>query len=332
MLKNIGDMQNIGWEIGFGVDIIRNRNLTWDFHVDASFLKNKILKLPNDQNIPAEWLFKGRSLYENYYVDWAGVDKATGRSLYDMNPDSPDFYSYNDNNELVFDEGYYQSQLESAAAAGALVEIDGKYYTTIASYAGRKLMGTALPTVYGSFNTNLRWKGINLGLLFTYSLGGKSYDSNYAGLMSVSNVASAIHTDNLNAWNGKPAGVADHTTATREINGNQYQVPQGVASDIDANGIPQLNTTNNGYNNAGSSRFLTSNDYLCLKNINLSYDFPQKWVSAMKMQNLNLAFAVDNAFIASKRKGFNPQYSFNGDQGAYFVPMRTYSFALTVKF
>ncbi|MDE6769466.1 MAG: hypothetical protein K2J78_07065, partial [Muribaculaceae bacterium] len=64
----------------------------------------------------------------------------------------------------------------------------------------------------------------------------------------------------------------------------------------------------------------------------ISYDFPTKWVSAMKMQNLNLGFSADNLFIATKRKGFNPQYSFNGDQGAYFVPTRTFSFALTVKF
>lgn len=332
VLQNIGDMQNIGWELGFGVDIIRNENVKWTFNVDASFLKNKILKLPNDQNITAEWLFKGRSLYENYYVDWAGVDQTTGRSLYDMNPESFDFYVYDDDNNLVFDEAYYNSQLAAAANAGALVEIDGKYYSTIAAYAGRKLMGTALPTVYGSFGTNVSWKGLNLSLLFTYSLGGKSYDSNYAGLMSVSNTASAIHVDNLKAWTSMPSGLQNHTEGTVNISGTEYPVMKGVAADIDPNGVPQLNITNNSYNNAGSSRYLTSNNYLALKNINVSYDFPSNWVKTLKMQNLNLSFACDNLFIATKRKGFNPQYSFNGAQGAYFVPTRTFSFALTMKF
>lgn len=332
VLQNIGDMQNIGWELGFGVDIIRNKDLKWSFNIDASFLKNKILKLPNDQNIVSEWLFKGKSLYEMYYVDWAGVDQTTGRSLYDMNPSSPDFYVYDENNNFVFDEAYYNSQLAAAANAGALVEIDGKHYTTVSSYAGRKIMGTALPTVYGSFGTNLSWKGLNVGMLFTYSLGGKSYDSNYAGLMSVSNNASATHVDALKSWQAKPAGLADHVESTITIDGQSYPVMKGNAGDIDPNGVPQLNITNNGYNNAGSSRFLTSNNYLAFKNLNISYDFPAKWVSAMKMQNLNLGFSVDNLFIATKRKGFNPQYAFNGDQGAYFVPTRTFSFALTVKF
>ncbi len=46
-------------------------------------------------------------------------------------------------------------------------------------------VSTALPTVYGSFGTTLSWKGINFGLLFTYSLGGKTYNGNYANLMSL---------------------------------------------------------------------------------------------------------------------------------------------------
>lgn len=332
VLQNIGDMQNIGWEIGFGVDIIRNENFKWNFNIDASFLKNKILKLPKNQDIITEWLFKGKSLYEMYYVEWAGVDQTTGQSLYEMNPESPDFYKYDDDNNFIFDEAYYNSQLAAAAGRGALVEIDGKYYTTQSSYAGRKIQGTALPTVYGSFSTNLNWKGINLGMLFTYSLGGKSYDSNYAGLMGVGTNASAIHKDVLNSWTTKPAGLADHTTTDLVINGTTYQISKGNAGDIDPNGVPQVNATNSGYNNAASSRWLTSNSYLVFKNLNISYDFPSKWVTAMKMQSLNLGFSCDNLFIVSKRKGFNPQYAFNGDQGAYFVPTRTYSFALTMKF
>lgn len=332
VLQNIGDMRNTGWEIGFGVDIIRTQDLKWSFNADASFLKNKILKLPKNQNVPASWWFLGKSLYENYYVDFVGVDQTTGQALYDMNPSSPDFYSYDDDNNYVFDEDYYNGQLAAASEQGALVQIDGKYYTTMPAYAGRKIMGTALPTVYGSFGTSLSWKGVNVGMLFTYSLGGKSYDSNYAGLMSTSMNASAYHKDLLKAWSEKPAGLADHTAGTATVGETEINFMKGSPADVNPDGIPQLNTTNNGYNNAASSRFLTSNNYLVFKNLNISYDFPSNWVQTLKMQNLNLGFSVDNLFIASKRKGFNPQYSFNGDQGAYFVPTRTFNFQLTVKF
>lgn len=330
-LKNIGDMQNIGWELGVGVDVIRNKDLVWKVNADASFLKNKILKLPKNQNIPAERLFQGRTLYENYYVAWAGVDRVTGQSLYEMHPESPDFYTYDDNNNYVFNEDYYNSQLVAAAGKGALYQIDGKYYTSMPAYAGRKLNGTSLPTVYGSLGSNLTWKGLNVSVLFTYSLGGKSYDSNYSGLMSFGGTGKALHTDLLNSWSGKPAGLKDHVTEKVTIGGSEVDVIKGNAGDIDPNGIPQINTVNNGYNNSGS-RFLTKNDYLCFKNLAVSYDLPKAWVAPMLLAGVNVGFSADNLFLATARKGFNPQFSFNGDQGAYFVPTRTYSFQLTAKF
>ena len=317
-LMNIGTMQNIGWELAFGVDIIRNANVKWSFNIDASFLKNKILKLPNRQDLPGQWLFEGKSLYEQYMYDWAGVDQMTGQSLYRMNPDSPDYYSYDEDGNKFYDEDAYLANEAAAQKAGALVEINGEKFTTRTTYAGRKIMGTVLPTVYGSFGTNVSWKGLNFGMLFTYSLGGKIYDGNYAGLMSMTESPFALHKDLLNSWSG---------------------VPEGMTADspnrIDSNGIPQLNTTNSTYNNAGSSRWLTSANYLTLKNINLSYDLPKNWVSALKMQNINVGVSIDNVFIASKRKGFNPQFNFLyniRDNAAYFVPSRVYSFQLSVKF
>ena len=106
----------------------------------------------------------------------------------------------------------------------------------------------------------------------------------------------------------------------------------GSAADIDPNGIPQLNSAYNGYNNASSSRYVVNNDYLIFKNLNVSYDLPETWVRALSLQNLNLGMSVDNLFIAAKRKGMNPQYNFSGGQGQYFVPSRVFSFQLTAKF
>ena len=316
VLKNIGTMENIGWELQFGVDIIRNKDWKWDFKVDASFLKNKILKLPDNQHQVGQALFIGKSLYERYTYEWAGVDQLTGNSLYELNPHSPDYYYYDENGAWTWDEDAANQAFENAKNNNALVQIGDKYYTTRTTYAGRKVMGTSLPTVFGSFGTNVGWKGINLGLLFTYSLGGKLYDGNYAGYMGVgASSRFALHKDLLKSWTEAPAGMTEDSP-----------------NRIDPNGIPALDTSNSTYNNAASSRFLVNNNYLTLKNINISYDFPTNWVSAMKMQNLNLGFSVDNVFIAAARKGINPQYNFSGGQGNYFVPSRVYSVQLTAKF
>ena len=112
--------------------------------------------------------------------------------------------------------------------------------------------------------------------------------------------------------------------------------PEGMTADspnrIDPNGIPEINSQFSNFNNASSTRWLTSSSYLTLKNINLSYDFPKKWVNTLQLQNLNLGFTVDNVFIASKRKGMNPTYGYSGGQGAYYVPARVFSFQLNAKF
>ena len=126
---------------------------------------------------------------------------------------------------------------------------------------------------------------------------------------------SAVHVDMLNSWK---------------------EMPEGMTADspnrIDPNGIPQNNKTYTMYNGSDSSRWLVSGSYLTLKNINLSYDLPSKWMEAMKLQGINIGFSMDNVFIVAARKGLNPTYSFSGGQGAYYVPARTYTFQLAVKF
>lgn len=316
IMTNVGTMENNGWELAFGVDIIRNRNVKWNFNIDFSFINNKIKKLPDGRNIVGSALFQGKSLYEMYDYNFAGVDQMTGRALYDMEPNSPDYYYYDDNNNWVYDETAYLENLADAKADGSYVEINGKGYTYKTQYAGRKICGSALPKVFGSFGTNVSWKNLNFGMLFTYSIGGKIYDSNYQRMMSITNDAlGALHKDVLKSWT---------------------EVPEGMTWDspnrIDARGIPQMNTTLNEFNNAASSRWLIDASYLTLKNITLSYDLPQKWVAPLKLQNINVGFFMDNVFIAARRKGLNPTYGFAGGQGAMYVPNRTYSFQLSVKF
>lgn len=317
---NVGEMQNYGWELQFGVDIIRNSNVVWDFNVDASINTNKIKKLPYGKDIAGSALFQGRSRYVNYTYDWAGVDMTNGRSLYYMNPDSPDYWKYNANDERYYDKDAYQSNLDAAIADGSYVEIDGVGYTYNPSYAGRKIMGDKIPKVYGSFGSNVSWKGLHAGVLFTYSIGGKIMDSTYNSLMRwSSNGGQALHKDVLKSWTQAPEGMTADSP-----NRIQKTIPQFSSAD------------NIGSNNTySSSQYLTDASFLSLKNVNVSYDLPSKWVKAMKLENINIGFMMENVFITSKRKGLNSQSAMGsvpGSVGMYYMPARTYTFQLAVRF
>ena len=321
VLANLGDIQNWGWELAFNVNLIRNKNITWDFNIDATFIKNKVTRLPNGN----EWgggsgytLVEGKSRYEFYMPTWAGVDQMTGRSLYEINKDSHRWEALNAAGNYEFSQALWDANLASAEKAGTLVEYNGRYYSTDRAYASYDFQGTSLPTVYGSFGTSLSWKGINLGLLFTYSLGGKVYDSPYASIMGYNenpNYYYTFHSDNLKAWKG---------------------VPEGMTADspnrIDKNGVPQLNSVHYSTDNGTSSRFLANGSWLVFKNLNVNYDFPKSWVSAMKLQGLNLGCSIENLFTVTARKGINPQYSYAGGQGNYFVQSRVFNFSLTANF
>ena len=330
--RNVGTMQNIGWELQFGVDIIKTQDWKWDFSIDGTFIKNKIIKLPNNRNLPGQNLFMGESLYVHKTYEFAGVDQLTGQSMYYIDPMSPDYMKYDDNGNMYYDQSAYQTSVNNAMKDENAVFIqDGdKCYTSNMNNASTKLMGSALPVVYGSFGTNVAWRNIRLGLLFTYSLGGKTMDYNYASLMGSSSMG-ALHKDVLKSWT-QPAAHYDENGQLQEWVIKAIAESTMTPGRLDPNGIPELNSNYSGTNNATSSRFLTSSSYLTLKNINVAYDFPTKWVDAMKMQSLSLGFSCDNVFIAAKRKGMNPTYGFAGGQGANYVPARVFAFQLTAQF
>lgn len=313
VVANVGSMSNRGWEISLKYTIKDTPDFFWDVSVDATMVKNKIRRLPNGRDIPGQSLFIGESLGAIYTTPWAGIDELTGRSLYTIYPNSPDYLAYKEDGSIDQQamKATYESRIAQAKANKSYVEIDGQAYTTDPSLAGRMIVGNSMPDVYGSVGTNLKWKGVQLGLLFTYSLGGKCYDSNYANLMTISpNSATAFHKDLLKAWTQAPEGLTEHR--------------------IDPKGIPAINVDNTLEDNSQSSRFLISRNYIALKNINLSYDLPRKWTNAMLLQKINLGVSIDNLFLISRRKGMNPGYG--GNNNMSYVPARVFSFQISAQF
>jgi TonB-linked SusC/RagA family outer membrane protein len=295
--RNIGTISNRGWEISADYDLIKSRDLTWNIGADATFLKNKVIKLPGGQDIlhdSYEKFSEGHSIYEFFTWHFVGVDQMTGNSLYTIDPTKKDL----------------------ATSANKLVTINGTDYTTDNTYGLKKWAGSASPKVYGAFHSNLSWKNFSMGFLFTYALGGKVYNSSYASLMSTSAAsASALHKDVLKSWNGVPTGM----TATS-------------ADRIWADGTPLVDHNLSIYTNGVSDRWLTNASYLVLKNINFSYQLPKSIISSLGIQGLLITAGIENAFTLTARKGLNPQYSYNGLEDDTYVTARVYNLGLTVNF
>lgn len=295
--QNIGTISNRGWELSFNYDILNGKNWAWNVGVDATFLDSKIVKLPGGRDIlnGLRKFSQGHSPYKYFTYHFEGVDQMTGKALYTLDP----------------------KKKATAIDDGKLVTINGTDYTTDTSFGLKRWAGSTEPDVYGSISSNLRWKDISLNTLFTYSLGGKIYDSAYQSLMSANSATSlnALHKDILKSWNGVPAGM----TATSP-------------NRIDPNGIPVLDYNLSTYNNAVSDRWITSASYFIVKNITLSYSLPKMWISKWGIESLSVSAGVENAFIFTSRKGLNPQYSFTGGSDDTYVTPRVFNIGLSVSF
>jgi TonB-linked SusC/RagA family outer membrane protein len=275
--QNIGTMYNKGIEVNLAGDPVRTKNFSWNVNFNASTIKNRITKMPNGQPeiiSGTKKLAVGHSLYDFYTRLYAGVDPSDGSALYVPN---------------------------DGATGTGIRTVNGVTYTTLITNAKLDYTGdSSIPDVYGALTNTFTYKGLSLSILANYQLGGKIYDSNYAGLMSVSSYGGALHKDMLNSWMNP---------------GDITNIPR----------IDQANATNL---YAGSSRWLTSASYLYLRNATLNYTLPNRIASKLTAKNVRVYVSGENLFLLSGRKGMDPTQNFNGTVTNAYVPQRIISLGL----
>ncbi len=178
--QNIGTMSNKGVDITIGYVPIRSSKFEWSVDLNLTRFRNKITKLPQEEIIiGTKKLMVGKSIYDFWIREYAGVDPANGDAL------------------------FYRDVLDaSGTATGERTTTNnitqGSYY----------YKGTSLPDFTGGLNNTFRYGNIDLSFLFTFQSGGQFYDGNYAGLMHVGSYGTAWHKDILRRWN-TPGQVTD---------------------------------------------------------------------------------------------------------------------------
>lgn len=300
--RNIGDLVNKGFEFTFDADIVKSEDFSWNLGFNATILKNKIINLPqeNKENGLISSPFKymeGRSVYDYFLRQYAGVDMMTGQSLYYADTEAYDPTSTT--------EAWYPFQ----------EEVNGVMYTRNSSYAKQEFSGSAIPNLMGAVNTNLNYRNWSLSGLFTYSIGGKGLDYSYINLMSMSASPSSAHADLTQSWKAAPAGMTD--TSPNRINPDM---------------IPQIHFNNSQYNNANSTRFLMNSSYLTIRNIALGYRLPANISQRAGFSRVSFILTGENLATFTSLKGYSPQQSFGGTSQSQFVPSRTISFGLNIGF
>ncbi len=282
--RNVGTMYNRGFEFSINADIIKNQNFTWNINANASTLKNQITELSNGITEiinGTKRISVGHSIYDYWLRQWYGVDPADGSPLF-----------------LVADA-------YANTTAADIRTVNGTKVTTNSSKAKFDYSGTAIPDLFGSFGTSISYKQWSLSALFTYQLGGKTYDSNYAALMSSYAQGGALSPDILDRWT-TPGQITD---------------------------VPALNSITYTSSNIGNnSRWLVSSNFITFRQATLSYNFSPETLSQLGVSGLRILVSGENLWSKTARKGLEPSQAFNGTASNRYTPARVVTIGFNVSF
>lgn len=277
-LANIGQLNNKGVELELRTINFASPDFNWTSVLNLTHNRNKIVTLDGDmkQSIEGSWFIHKVGLpYNSFYVkEFAGVDPQTGKALYYLNTQD--------------EKGNYNKEKTDDASKAQAIPYK-----------------SADPKIAGGFTNILSYKWFDLGLTFTYSLGGYSFDK--AGTL--------IETDGskeksynlpvyaLDRWQ-KPGDITDVS---------RFVLEQGAG--------PQ-----------NSSRYIHSTDHIRLKNLTLGFTLPGQWTQKALIENARIYFSGTNLLTWAKWNQYDPEVPVNGEVFCEAPAMRTFNFGVEITF
>ena len=264
---NAGKMKNSGIELTVSADVIRNSQFTWETSFNITTNKNKVISLANGvENILkghnggleiTNITVPGKSIGRLYLYPTAGVDPKSGRRVF-ITPEG-------DRTLLMFEKGgwFYEDGTEYA---GEFEPVD---------------CGNTLPTWYGGWTNNFKYKGFDLSLFFQFSGGNKIYNGTKASV------------SDMRYWNNSKDVYKKYWTPER----THAEYPMPIYGDNYSNGsaLP-------------ISDLVEKGDYLRLKNVSLGYTFNTKnWSKAVGISALRLYVQAQNLFVITGYSGMDPE-------------------------
>lgn len=316
--QNVGALRTRGWElalqwrgkIGPKVDYTVGLNL-WDY-------KSKVTSLNFNQSKNLSYLYEGMTIgeiwgyeYDGFYTidDFADTEnwilKDGVASLNGYSPRPGDYKFKN----LV--DGQYGSDDVNDINSGN---------NTADEPGDRKVIGNSTPRYQYGINLGISYAGFNLSVMLQ-GVGQRDYMYTGPYLFTF---ASGDAT-----WYPVYEGTTDYwKPISTDPSDPGYMQPV----DPDAT-LPRIYNSGNTISNSGSNRrnsdkMLSSAAYLRIKNLTLSYTFPQRWLQKVNISNLSLFLSMENlATFTSLPKGLDPE-TLSWSYPVY----RTTSFGLNISF
>ena len=315
---NNGSMQNKGFEADMVVKVVQNKD--WEIRLGANIAwnKNKILKLPyngNENNRQG-----GTQIYDpaTGKIIWVGglqegqePGELFGYVMEGLIRDAKDLADYN-----KIDLAAGQVQLNAAAGRPLISQKlltqrglnPNQWWTTslgdvrwkdidkndTIDFRDRVFMGRTIPRWTGGFNLSLGWKGLQLFARMDYALGFVQMD--FRQLWAMGSMQGEFNGTNFvkDSWTPENPNAKFPTYMNQD---------QQLKKNYDRN----------------SNMFWVSSNYLCFRELTLSYAVPQTLLKRAKIEGLTLMVTGQNLGYISNKMLKLPERTGEQD-GAYTIP------------
>jgi TonB-linked SusC/RagA family outer membrane protein len=308
--KNIGKMENRGFEFTLNARIIESKDFRWESNINITFNRNKVLALTEGQRSLDNAVQTDVNYSDNLYT--ATIGQSAGMMvgyIWEGNYQYSDFDSPAPGVYLLKSEVPANGRPRNVIQPGDIKYRDLNGDGNV-NADDKTIIGRGLPVHYGGFVNNLSFKGFSLNVFFQWSYGNNIYNANRITFEGNTN-----GRRNMNQF----ASYVNRWTPENQTNEHFRAGGEGVI----------------GYH---STKYLEDGSYLRLKTLSLDYSIPSRILRRAYMSGLSLNVAMQNLFTWTKYTGLDPEVSTRNsvltpgyDYSAY-PQARTITFGLKANF
>jgi len=290
------DLKTTGWELE-----ISWRDHINDFHYGArvvlSDYTSKVTNYPNETKALSQSYYSGMTLGEIWGYETQGI----AQTQEEMN-------SWLANNKPTWGSNWGPGDIMYKDLNNDGVVNQGN--NTATDSGDRKVIGNNTPRYSYGISLDAGWKGIDFSIFFQ-GVGKRDWAFGKGDIYFWSTDGrlwqSCCFKEHLNCWT--------------EENPNGYYPKPYLQGNITKNQEVQ-------------SRYLQDASYCRIKNLQIGYTFPEKWMSPAHISKLRIYFSADNLYTFTKMSGqFDPEVLSGFYASGKTYPLtRTYSFGLNLNF
>ena len=279
---NYGVIRKRGFEFEARGAIVRTGDILWELNGNISFIRSKIVNLPDDEGLETDWhhgypfMVKEGDVVGSFYgLRYKGV-YATTEDAVALDREGNPMYEMDGRLKPV----RWENQQGYVFRAGDAIYEDLNHDGLI-NDADRTIIGNANPSFYGGMGTTFRYKNLTFDIFFQYQYGN--------------DVINLVRKEMETMNGGSRANI------------NQSQsVMRRWRKEGDITEMPRV-TFDPHRNAEGSDRFIEDASYCRLKNVSISYELPHNFISKLGISKASVFLNGYNLYTWTNYLGVDPE-------------------------